>query len=143
MPDGLVPVVAAAAGSTALALVAAAILALVVLVAWGRVHPFLGFILVSAGVALALGMPPEKVADAIRKGIGSALGSLSIVIIAMAVYAPGWVKGRSGSAEVAVAGEPVWLSSPAGTMAAPSGPGMITPGGPTDHEERGGASARW
>ena len=68
---------------------------------------------------------------------------LSIVIIAMAVYAPGWVKGRSGSAEVAVAGEPVWLSSPAGTMAAPSGPGMITPGGPTDHEERGGASARW
>ena len=68
---------------------------------------------------------------------------LSIVIIAMAVYAPGWVKGRSGSAEVAVAGEPVWLSSPAGTMAAPSGPGMITPGGPTDHDERGGASARW
>lgn len=68
---------------------------------------------------------------------------LSIVIIAIAVYAPGWVKGRSGSAEVAVAGEPVWLSSPAGTMAAPSGPGMITPGGPTDHEERGGASARW
>ena len=68
---------------------------------------------------------------------------LSIVIIAVAVYAPGWVKGRSGSAEVAVAGEPVWLSSPAGTMAAPSGPGMITPGGPTDHEERGGASARW
>lgn len=68
---------------------------------------------------------------------------LAIVIIAIAVYAPGWVKGRSGSAEVAVAGEPVWLSSPAGTMAAPSGPGMITPGGPTDHEERGGASARW
>ena len=68
---------------------------------------------------------------------------LSIVIIAIAVYAPGWVKGRSGSAEAAVAGEPVWLSSPAGTMAAPSGPGMITPGGPTDHEERGGASARW
>ena len=68
---------------------------------------------------------------------------LSIVIIAVAVYAPGWVKGRSGSSEGAGTGEPLWLTSPAGSMAAPSGPGMITPGGPTDHEERGGASARW
>jgi hypothetical protein len=69
--------------------------------------------------------------------------ALSIIIIVIAVYAPGWVKGRSGAGDVEAAGEPVWLSSPAGTMAAPSGPGMITPGGPTDHEERGGASARW
>jgi hypothetical protein len=69
--------------------------------------------------------------------------ALSIIIIVIAVYAPGWVKGRSGAGEVVAAGEPVWLSSPAGTMSAPSGPGMITPGGPTDHEERGGASARW
>lgn len=68
---------------------------------------------------------------------------LSIIIITVAVYAPGWVKARSSSTDVAVAGEPVWMSSPAGTMAAPSGPGMITPGGPSDHEERGGASARW
>jgi len=69
--------------------------------------------------------------------------ALSIIIIVIAVYAPGWVKGRSASSEAGESGEPVWLSSPAGTMAAPSGPGMITPGGPTDHEERGGASARW
>ena len=69
--------------------------------------------------------------------------ALSLIIIAVAVYAPGWVKGRSGSTDVAVAGEPMWLSSPSGAMAAPSGPGMITPGGPTDHAERGGASARW
>ncbi len=68
---------------------------------------------------------------------------LSILIIAVAVYAPGWVKGRSGSSEGEGGGEPLWLSSPAGTMKAPGGPGMITAGGPTDHEERGGASARW
>ena len=68
---------------------------------------------------------------------------LSIVIIAVAVYAPGWVKGRSGAREGEGAGEPLWLSSPAGTMTAPGGPGMITASGPTDHEERGGASARW
>lgn len=69
--------------------------------------------------------------------------ALSILIIVIAVYAPGWVKGRSGSAASDAADGPLWLSSPAGTMAAPQGPGMITPGGPTDHEERGGASARW
>jgi hypothetical protein len=69
--------------------------------------------------------------------------ALSIIIIVIAVYAPGWVKGRSGSSDGSASAEPMWMSSPAGTMAAPSGPGMITPGGPTDHEERGGASARW
>lgn len=69
--------------------------------------------------------------------------ALSIVIIVIAVYAPGWVKGRSASSDAGESSEPLWLSSPAGTMAAPSGPGMITASGPTDHEERGGASARW
>jgi hypothetical protein len=69
--------------------------------------------------------------------------ALSILIIVIAVYAPGWTKGRSGGDGHESSGEPLWLSSPAGTMAAPSGAGMITPGGPTDHEERGGASARW
>jgi hypothetical protein len=69
--------------------------------------------------------------------------ALTIIIIVVAVYAPGWTKGRSGSRDAEASSEPLWLSSPAGTMAAPSGPGMITPGGPTDHEERGGASARW
>ena len=69
---------------------------------------------------------------------------LTIVIIVLAVYAPGWARGRGGaSTEESASREPLWLSSPAGTMAAPSGPGMITASGPTDHEERGGASARW
>ena len=74
-------------------------------------------------------------------GIFVGIPALTIVIIVLAVYGPGWAKGRGGT----TAGDegPLWLSSPAGTMAAPSGPGMITPGGPTDHEERGGASARW
>ena len=69
--------------------------------------------------------------------------ALAILIIVIAVYAPGWTKWRSGAGAGESSAEPLWLSSPAGTMAAPGGPGMITPGGPTDHEERGGASARW
>lgn len=71
------------------------------------------------------------------------LPALVVVIIVLGVYGPGWAKGRSGSADAQAPSEPLWLSSPSGAMAAPSGPGMITPGGPTDHEERGGASARW
>lgn len=76
-------------------------------------------------------------------GIFVGIPALTIVIIVLAVYGPGWAKGRGGADGPGGDEGPLWLSSPAGTMAAPSGPGMITPGGPTDHEERGGASARW
>lgn len=69
--------------------------------------------------------------------------AIVVVIIVLGVYGPGWARGRTASTSTDEATEPLWLSSPAGTMAAPSGPGMITPGGPTDHEEKGGASARW
>ncbi len=65
-----------------LAVVAIAIVLLVVLVVWARMHAFLAFILVSAGAALALGMPATEVAGAVRKGIGDILGGLSIVIVA-------------------------------------------------------------
>lgn len=76
-------------------------------------------------------------------GLFVGIPALMILIIVLGVYGPGWTRRRAGSTDVDVTGEPVWMSSPAGTMAAPSGAGMITPGGPTDHEERGGASARW
>ena len=61
-------------------------------------------------------------------------------IVALAVFAPGWTKKDGADS---ASGQPVWETSPAGSMAAPSGPGIITPSGPTDHTERGGASARW
>ena len=80
-----------------LAVVGIAIVALVLLVAWGKVHPFLAFILVSAGAGIALGMPPADVAGAVRKGIGGALGSLAIVIVAGAML--GKIVVESGAAE--------------------------------------------
>ena len=64
-----------------LAIVAAAIITLIVLVVWAKVHPFLAFVLVSAGAAVALGMPLTDVAGAVRKGIGDILGALTIVIV--------------------------------------------------------------
>lgn len=70
--------------------------------------------------------------------VGIPLAVLAVIVLA--VFGPGWARGRSG--DDVEAGEPMWLSSPAGTMASPSGPGML-PAVPTDHTERGGASARW
>jgi len=80
-----------------LAVVAIAIVLLVVLVVWARMHAFLAFILVSAGAALALGMPATEVAGAVRKGIGDILGGLSIVIVAGAML--GKLVVESGAAQ--------------------------------------------
>ena len=68
-----------------LVIVAAAIVVLVLLVAWAKVHPFLAFVLVSAAAGLALGMPPGTIPAAIRKGIGDVFGALAIVIVAGAM----------------------------------------------------------
>ncbi len=80
-----------------LGVVTLAIVALVLLVAGWKVHPFLAFILVSTAAALGLGMPAGQVADAVRKGIGSALGSLSIVIVTGAML--GKLVVESGAAQ--------------------------------------------
>jgi len=81
----------------ALIVLAVAIVALVVLVAWAKVHPFLAFILVSASAALALGMPLDKVPGALRKGIGDTLGSLAVVIVTGAML--GRLVVESGAAQ--------------------------------------------
>jgi Gnt-I system high-affinity gluconate transporter len=80
-----------------LVVIAVAIAVLVLLVAWGKVHPFLAFILVSAGAALALGMPVADVPVAVRKGIGDILGSLAIVIVTGAML--GKLVVESGAAQ--------------------------------------------
>jgi Gnt-I system high-affinity gluconate transporter len=80
-----------------LVVIAVAITALVVLVAWAKMHPFLAFILVSAGAAVALGMPLEKVPGAVRKGMGDILGSLLIVIVTGAML--GKLVVESGAAQ--------------------------------------------
>jgi Gnt-I system high-affinity gluconate transporter len=56
------------------------ILVFVLLITWGKVNPFLGFLVVSIGTGLLLGIPFDKVTQAVQKGIGDTLGSLVIVI---------------------------------------------------------------
>jgi Gnt-I system high-affinity gluconate transporter len=80
-----------------LVVIAVAIVALVLLVALAKMHPFLAFILVSAGAALALGMPVADVPAAVRKGIGDILGSLAIVIVTGAML--GKIVVESGAAQ--------------------------------------------
>lgn len=73
------------ADSLPLLIVAGSIVVLVAMVVWGKVHPLLAFVLVSAAAAFGLGMPAAEVAAAIRKGMGDILGALTIVIIAGAM----------------------------------------------------------
>ncbi|MBM4020747.1 MAG: gluconate transporter [Planctomycetes bacterium] len=80
-----------------LLVLAVAIAALVVLIAWAKVHPFLAFFLVAATAALALGMPLDKVPNALRKGIGDTLGSLAVVIVTGAML--GKLVVESGAAQ--------------------------------------------
>lgn len=68
-----------------LSIVAAAIAVLVVLVAVAKVNPFLAFLAVSIGMAIALGVPPADVPALVQKGLGGILGSLAIVIVAGAM----------------------------------------------------------
>ncbi len=58
----------------------AGIAALVVLIAWVRLTPFLSFLLVSIGLGLALGLPPLAVSASVQRGLGDTLGSLVIII---------------------------------------------------------------
>jgi Gnt-I system high-affinity gluconate transporter len=80
-----------------LLVVAVAIAALVTLVAWAQVHPFLAFVIVSAGVAFAFGMPADAVAATVRKGVGDIFGALAIVIVCGAML--GKLVVESGAAQ--------------------------------------------
>jgi Gnt-I system high-affinity gluconate transporter len=80
-----------------LLVVAGAIAVLVILVAWAKLHPFLAFLVVSIGMALALGVPPDQVPKLVQKGLGGILGSLTIVIVAGAML--GKLVVESGAAQ--------------------------------------------
>ena len=69
---------------------------LILLITWGRLNAFLAFLLVSVLTAVLLGIPPDKVAQSIQKGIGDTLGSLVIVIVLGAML--GKIVAESGAA---------------------------------------------
>jgi Gnt-I system high-affinity gluconate transporter len=80
-----------------LAIVGIAIVSLVALVVWAKVHPFLAFVIVSAAAALALGMPADKVMGVVKQGLGDILGKLLITIVSGAML--GKLVVESGAAQ--------------------------------------------
>ncbi len=80
-----------------LLILAFCIVCLILLITWGKVNPFLAFLLVSILTALLLGIPIDKVAHSVDKGIGDTLGSLVIVIALGAML--GKLVAESGAAQ--------------------------------------------
>ncbi|MCC7051791.1 MAG: GntP family permease [Gemmatimonadaceae bacterium] len=57
-----------------------AVIALVVLIARFKVHPFVVLIAVSLGMGLAAGMPAAAVVKAFQDGVGTSLGFIAVVV---------------------------------------------------------------
>ena len=59
-----------------IAYVFASIVLLVLLISWGKIQPFLAFLVASSVAAILLGLPLDKVPGVLEKGIGNILGGL-------------------------------------------------------------------
>ena len=73
------------------------IIALILLITWGKVNAFIAFLIVSIVTGLAIGIPLNQVSLSVQKGIGDTLGSLVIIICLGAML--GKLVADSGAAE--------------------------------------------
>jgi Gnt-I system high-affinity gluconate transporter len=80
-----------------LLILALCIVCLILLITWGKVNPFLAFLVVSIIAAILLGIPINKIARSVDKGIGDTLGSLVIVIVLGAML--GKLVAETGAAQ--------------------------------------------
>lgn len=56
------------------------IILLILLVSWGKVNPFVAFLIVAIAAGLLLGIPINKLMASIQKGMGDIMGKLLIII---------------------------------------------------------------
>ena len=73
------------------------IIFLILLITWGKINPFLAFLVVSIITGLLLGIPLTEISKSVTKGIGDTLGSLVVVIVLGAWL--GKLVAESGAAE--------------------------------------------
>lgn len=73
------------------------IAALILLITWAKVNPFLAFLLVSILAGFLLGIPINELPKSVEKGIGGMLGSLAIIICLGAMF--GKLVAESGAAQ--------------------------------------------
>lgn len=81
----------------ALLIIVCCILLLVLLITWGKINAFLAFLLVSLLAGWMLGIPLNKLASTVEKGMGDTLGSLTAVIMMGAML--GKLVAESGAAQ--------------------------------------------
>ena len=70
---------------------------LVLLITWGKINPFLAFLIVSIVAGIFTGIPLENIGKSLQKGIGDMLGSLVIVVVLGAML--GKIVAESGAAQ--------------------------------------------
>lgn len=70
---------------------------MVVLISYFRMHTFLAFLIVTAGIGLVLGLKPEALMKSVQSGIGGTLGSIAAIIALGAML--GKLIGLSGAAQ--------------------------------------------
>ncbi|WP_337058452.1 GntT/GntP/DsdX family permease [Pseudomonas sp. USHLN015] len=87
----------ATAGSHLLIHALIAIIALVLLIARYRLNPFIVITLVSMGLALSAGMPPQEIMTAYEAGVGRTLGHIALVVALGTML--GKMMAESGGAE--------------------------------------------
>ncbi|RKN49585.1 SLC13 family permease [Micromonospora endolithica] len=86
------------AGNTQLVVAALlGIAAVVVLIAWAKVHPFLSLILGAAVLGVVAGAAPEKIVTSFSGGVGSTVGSVGLLIALGAMI--GGLLAESGGAD--------------------------------------------
>lgn len=77
--------------------IAICIILLVVLITWGKVNPFLSFLIVSIIAGVFTGIPIANIGKSLQKGVGDMLGSLVIVITLGSML--GKIVAESGAAQ--------------------------------------------
>ena len=73
------------------------IVLLILLITWGKINAFLAFLIVSILAGLLLGIPVNKIAVSVEKGIGDTLSSLLTIIVLGAML--GKLVAESGAAQ--------------------------------------------
>ncbi|MBY8872299.1 GntP family permease [Micromonospora sp. PLK6-60] len=86
------------AGGTQLVIAALlGIAAVVLLIAWGKVHPFLALILGAAVLGVVAGVAPDKIVTSFSGGVGSTVGGVGLLIALGAMI--GGLLAESGGAD--------------------------------------------
>jgi Gnt-I system high-affinity gluconate transporter len=75
----------------------ASILLLVLLISWGKVQPFLAFLVASAVAGVLLGLPIDKIPGVLDRGVGNLLGGLLGIVCIGAMF--GKLVANSGAAQ--------------------------------------------